>query len=401
MTTLGSAFRYRASTPDGRLVDGVLRAPSRHSALEELRRQSLYAVDVEEVAASAGKTATRLSLTTAVASWARTMAALLGAGVAIDRALGFSAEHAQNAALARALGNVRHAVEGGLSLGEALGRQPAVFGPLVVAMVGAGEESGALDRTMARLADHLDQTEEMRAQARSALLYPALMAIAAGLGVTVLLLFVVPRFVGMLAEVGGTLPLSTRLLVGASHALIGWWWLWMFAGVIAVFGVRQWLAVPANLRTWHAQRLRLPIVGSLEWRFATASFVRTLGTLLQSGMSIVPALRVARSTVLNRALGERIERGAAAVGRGERIAAAFSDALPPLATQMLAVGEETGQLDALCLRVADSYDVEVRRALRSAISLIEPVMILVFGALVGFIALAMLQAIYSINAGGL
>jgi general secretion pathway protein F len=326
---------------------------------------------------------------------------MLGAGVTLDRALGFAGDHAQNDQLSRALGDVRRSVEGGAPLGESLRRQPAVFGPLVVALVSAGEESGALDRAMVRLADHLDQTEEMRAQIRSALLYPALMAVAAGLGVTVLLLFVVPRFVGMLAEVGGTLPLSTRLLVGASSALIGWWWLWVLVGVAAVVGLRQWLASPANLRAWHARRLRLPVVGSLEWRFATASFVRTLGTLLESGMSIVPALRVARSTVLNRALGERIDRSAALVGRGERMAAAFSDVLPPLATQMLAVGEETGQLDELCLRVADSYDVEVRRALRSAVSLIEPVMILLFGALVGFIALAMLQAIYSINAGGL
>jgi type II secretory pathway component PulF len=217
----------------------------------------------------------------------------------------------------------------------------------------------------------------------------------------VLLLFVVPRFVEMLAEVGGTLPLSTRLLLGASRGVIRWWWLWLLALGGVVIGVRVWLASPENLRRWHERRLRLPIMGALEWKFATASFVRTLGLLVQGGMAIVPALRVARSTVLNRALGARLDRAAAAVSNGERVAAAVSGTLPPLAQQMIAVGEETGQLDTLCLRVADAFDADVRRSLRSAVSLIEPVMILLFGAFVGFIALAMLQAIYSVNSGTL
>jgi general secretion pathway protein F len=394
-------FRYRAATPEGQHVEGVLQAPSRQTVLESLHRQRLYPVAVDEEATSrlpgrGSRTGTR----TALALWARNTATLLGAGLPLDRALGFTAEHLGNDNVRDALRRARHEVQGGASLADALAAQPNVFSPIFAAMISAGEATGQLDLVFERLADHLEEGAELRSQVRSALMYPILMSAVAGLGVAVLLGFVVPRFTAILEDVGGTLPLSARLLVGASAVVTGWWWLWLPLLLAMRYALLMALRRADVQRRWHGSRLRWPLVGDLELKYATAQFTRTLGLLLQSGFPILPALRIARTTVPNRALQEGVERASAAVGEGSALAASLGETLPPLAVQMLAVGEESGRLDELCLRVADTYDGQVRRTLRTMVGFIEPAMIILFGGLVGFIALAMLQAIYSINTSG-
>jgi type II secretory pathway component PulF len=290
-------------------------------------------------------------------------------------------------------------VQGGATLAAALRRHDAVFGALIPAMAAAGEESGALDRAMATLADHLDEANDLRGQVRSALVYPAIMAGASAAGITVLLAFVVPRFTAMLQETGGTLPLSTRVLVGVSHVVTTWWWLWLLLALGAIVAARAWLGDGANRRRFHAARLRWPVVGAIETSFSTARFTRALGMLLGSGMPVLAALRIARGTVSNLALGAALDRAAEDVSHGVRIASALAPVLPPLGAQLLAVGEETGRVPDLARQVADTYDRELKRALRSAVALVEPALILFFAVLVGFVALAMLQAIYSVNAG--
>jgi type II secretory pathway component PulF len=333
----------------------------------------------------------------ALTLWARNTATLLGAGLPLDRTLGFTAEYLENDAVRDGLRRVRREVQGGASLADALTAQPAIFSPMIAAMISAGEATGQLDVVFGRLADHLEEGAELRSQVRGALVYPALMSVVAGLGVTVLLGFVVPRFTAILQEVGGQLPASTRLLVAVSGALTRWWWFWLPLLVAVSYGLVMAARNPDVRRRWHRSRLHWPVVGDLELKYATAQFTRTLGLLLRSGMPILPALRIARTTVPNVVIRTGVERASAAVGEGAPLAASLAETLPPLAVQMLAVGEESGQLDELSLRVAETYDGEVRRALRTVVALIEPAMIIVFGALVGFIALAMLQAIYSIN----
>lgn len=393
-----SRYRYRAATAEGQVVEGVLQAPSRQTVLETLHRQRLYPVAVDAVG-TGGLPRRRSSLGAgaALALWARNTATLLSAGLPLDRALGFLADHLGNDALRDALKRVRREVQGGASLADAVAAQPSVFSPIVAAMISAGEATGQLDVVFERLAEHLEERTELRSQVRSALVYPALMSVVAGLGVVVLLGFVVPRFTAILQEVGGTLPLSTRLLVAVSGVLTRWWWVWL-----PLLGATGYGAVTALRRTemrrrWHGSRLHWPWVGDLELKYATAQFTRTLGLLLRSGLSILPALRIARTTVPNIVVREGIERASTSVGEGGALAPSLAETLPPLAVQMLAVGEESGRLDELCLRVSDTYDGEVRRSLRALVALIEPSMIIIFGALVGFIALAMLQAIYSIN----
>jgi type II secretory pathway component PulF len=390
-------FRYRAATPQGRILEGVLEAPSRKQVLRELRSQHLYPVSIEAAPAALRRTRRRLGRRTAVTWWTRDAATLLEAGLPLDRMLAVTAQHATHEGLAEVLGQVRRSVQSGAGLADALAGHPRFFPSVLVAMVEAGEASGALETVFEQAAAHLEETAELRSQVQSSLLYPALMAVVASIGVAVLLLFVVPRFSVMLEEVGGRLPLTTQLLVTGSELLAGWWWLWLGLTLAAGYGGYRAFQNPATRRRWHAARLGLPWVGDLELKYVTARFARTLGILLKSGVAIVPALKIARSAVGNQVVGEGVARAATGVAEGSALAPALSGTLPPLALQMVAVGEESGRLDDLCLRVANTYDGEVRRALRALVSMIEPAMILIFGALVGFVALAMLQAIYSIN----
>ena len=390
-------YHYRAATAAGQLVDGVLQATSRHGALAELRRQQLVPVAVDEAVPSAPARAARLSRGAAVTLWTRTAATLLGAGVPLDRVLGFTAAQAGHAGLADALRDARRSVQRGTSFAEALGRHSRYFDPLFVALVSAGEASGALEVVFERLADHADEAAELRSQVRAALLYPALMAVVACIGTVVMLGFVIPRFAVILTDVGGSLPASTRLLLGASRLLTAGWWAWLIAAAILAYVIRRAAADPVKRRQWHGARLDWPWVGDLERKYVAAGFAHTLGLLLQSGIPALPALRIARNASPNLVLQDGIDRAAAAVAEGSALAPALNGTLPPLALNMIAAGEESGRLEELCLRVAATYDGEVRRAVRTAVALLEPALILVFGALVGFVALAMLQAIYGIN----
>lgn len=391
-------FRYRAASAAGRVVEGVLQAQSRQTAIAELARQQLFPVAIDEVPVRDSALAPRrLGRRAAVTLWSRSAATLLGAGLPLDRVLGFTAAHVGHPELTEALKQVRRSVQGGASLADALMEHPRFFDPLFIATVSAGESSGALETVFQRLAEHLEESAELRSQVRSALLYPALMAVVGSLGVILLLGFVIPRFATILSDVGGSLPFTTRLLMMASAVVTQGWWAWLLLAAAAAYVIPTALARPAWRRRWHAARLELPWVADLERKYVTARFARTLGLVLRSGISVLPALKIARNSAGNLVIQDGLERASAAVAEGSALAPALASTLPPLAVQMIAVGEESGHLEELCLRVADSYDSEVRRSLRTAVALIEPAMILLFGSLVGFVALAMLQAIYGIN----
>jgi type II secretory pathway component PulF len=403
LTVDPSSFRYRASTDAGDIVEGVLRATSRDAALRELRRQHLWPVAVDVVAVRA-ETAVRwrrggTSRRRGVALWVRTVATLLDAGAPLDRALGVAQGQASHDDVQRGAQALRAAVQGGMSLAEAMRLQPTLFDALHVGVVRAGESAGALDSALTTLAGYLEEDAALRAQLTSALIYPMLMASVATLGTLVLLLFVVPRFSTLLADLGGTMPTSTRVLIMLGSIVTHGWWIIALAISAMVIGIRTMLAAPATALAWHGRRLTLPVTGALERSMATARFTRALGLMLAGGLPLLPALRLARTGVTNRAMAADLERVSQDVARGQRLGASLAGVLSPMAVQLLAVGEESGRLDTLCLRAATQHDEEVRRTLRTLASLLEPALILLFGAIVGFVALAMLQAIYAVNAG--
>lgn len=394
-------FRYRAARADGETVEGILQAATAETVVEQLHRQRLYPVTVEAIGAAPSQGVRRMGgggRRSAVAEWTRVAATLLRSGMPVDGMLDFTARQTGNAALAAVLSEVRSAVRAGSGLADAMERHPRFFPALHVAMIRAGEAGGALEVVFERLAEHLEESAELRSEVRAALLYPVIMAVVAAVGVAVLMLFVVPRFTVILAEVGGTLPATTKVLIAVSGLLADWWFVWAGLLLVAILGIRRMLASPSGRRRWHTLRLDLPVAGDLERKLGAARITRTLGMLLESGVPILPALEIARTASANEVLADAVGQAADGVAGGAGLAVALGDALPPLASQLLAVGEESGRLEEMCLRVAETYDTEVRRSLRTAVALVEPAMIILFGGIVGFVALAMLQAIYSINA---
>ncbi|HEX2090785.1 MAG TPA: type II secretion system F family protein [Longimicrobiaceae bacterium] len=396
-----SAFRYRAATPEGKIVEGVVQAPSRDGVLADLRARSLYPVAVEEALgevsagggwATRGSGKARIQLT-------RSLATLLEAGFPVDRGLMVSAELTENAALRGAIQAIRQDVRAGRSLADAFAAHPRMFPPLYVAMIAAGEAGGTLGATFTRLADLQEEAEELRGQLVSALIYPALMLFAGGTAVGLLVFLVVPRFAGMLEDAGAELPLTTRILLGTTDFLVHWGWMLALLGAALVWAGVQASRTPEGRARRDALLLRLPVVGDLLLRLATARLTRTLGALLQNGVSLVTALEISRSTTGNEALRREVEGAVRRVREGKTLMSAVSPFLPRMATQMIGVGEESGSLPDMLLRVAGAYDREVRAMLKRAVTLVEPLLILLFGTAVGFVALGMLQAIYSINAG--
>lgn len=394
-------WQYRAATAAGAMVEGQLSAPSQHEAIAELRRQSLVPMSLvagEETVAGGRGGRTFGSREDALATSVRTLAALVSGGASLDRALQFASAHAGDPRIAAVLAGTRADIMAGQSLSASWRRHEATVGNLAIAMARTGEESGALGPALERLADHLDEARELRSRMRGALLYPAVLGLAASVGVVILLGFVVPRFVDMLGAAGASLPMSTRILVAASDVATRAGWIMLLLGAAGAAWGRWWLRDPAHRARWHGARLRLPLAGAIEWRLWTARFARTLGTLLEGGTPMLASLRIAREGVANISLGVRLDAAVQRVQRGDRLAAALEGVVPPLAVQLLAVGEESATLPAMASRVADAFDADVQRALRHAVGLLEPVLIVLFGGLVGFIALAMLQAMYSINA---
>lgn len=329
--------------------------------------------------------------------WTRGMATMLAAGITLERALSFSVAQTRNDDVGRAIVEIRADVHRGLSLAGAMRKYSRLFGSVHIALIAAGEETGALASVMHRLAAHLEEEAELKGKLRSALMYPAIMAFVTTLGLLVMMLFVVPRLAEMLGEAGGTLPPSTRLLIGMSGFFSTWWPLLIAAVALMGWEFRRWTGNPANRIRWHSARLRIPIAGEMEREFGAARFTRTLALLLSNGTPILSALRIARSSVANEFLGAAIERATTGVSQGRRMSAELAGVLPAGALQLLSVGEETGRLGELSLRAAESYESDLARRLRVSIGLIEPALILIFGGIVGFVALAMLQAIYSIN----
>ena len=389
--SVASSFRYRAAMESGEIVSGRLAAATRVAALDELHQKQLFVITLDEEApASARRFSRRPSDRVSLALWTRTLATMLAAGVHLSEALAFGAESTEGTALGDAVRTVRDAVNQGAPLAVALASHPKQFGALYVALIAAGEEGGVLER----LAANLEESAELRSQLQASLVYPAILACSSGVGILVLLLFVLPRFQGMIADLGGTLPLSTRLLLGASHIVLGAWWLWL----ALVAGAALWLRAASADAAWQNRRLGWPLVGPFEEAWITARLVRALGILLKSGVPVLASLRIAGASVSNVAVGRRLERAEAAVADGAPVSLALADVLPPLAVRLLSAGEESGRLPELCESVADTYDAEVRRMLRALVALVEPALVIVFGVLVGWVALAMLQAIYSVNA---
>jgi type II secretory pathway component PulF len=329
----------------------------------------------------------------------RQLATLVKAGMPLLRALRTVSDQLDGGPLREVFVGVATDVESGVKFSEALSRHPRWFPPFYVNMVRAGELGGLLDEILKRLAELLERQARLRDRVRSALMYPAFVLCAAFAILLILMTFVVPTFVGMFTELGSSLPWPTQLLVTTSAILKAWWWAVAAGASAAGLLTRAWLATPAGARMADVLSLHLPVFGSLVERLLISRFARTLGTLLGSGVPILGALETTRATVTNRLMDEALLEVEQRLKVGESLARPMelSGVFPPLVTRMVALGEETGQLDQMLMRVADTYEEEVEVQLAGLTQLLEPMLIVIVGGMVGFIVIAMFLPLMSLT----
>jgi general secretion pathway protein F len=401
-------FAYRGLTSAGRSVQGVVDADSAKSARVRLRRDGIFPTEVaEERTAAPGGGAAGFSLRRGprmspadLALVSRQLSTLLGAGVPVVEALAAVGEQSDRPVVTQVLSHVRDQVTQGTPLADALGEYPATFPDLYVGMVRAGEAAGALDLVLERLATYTEAQTRLNAKLRNALAYPILMTVVSTGIIGFLLGFVVPRVTRIFADQKQTLPFLTRLLLGVSDTIASSWWLI----ALALAGGIAWLLAARRRPAWRlwADRklLTLPLIGPILTRIAVARFARTLATLLGNGIPLLSALEVASGVAGNSALAAAIDDARSAIREGQSIAAPLrqSGLVPPLVTHMIAVGERSGELEAMLGKVADGYEQEVESTLGTLTAILEPITIVVMGGIVLFIVLAILLPIFEINA---
>jgi general secretion pathway protein F len=396
-------YRYKAIGPNGEAVEGQMDAASREEVVGRLQDAGHQLLEAS--AAGAGGTGLGAMFRSAemtpaeINAFTQQLATLLGAGQPLDRALQILLDLPDRESARQVINRIREAVRGGTSLSAALEQQHGVFSRLYVNMVRAGEVSGSLHDTLSRLTEYLDRMRNLRASVVNALIYPAII-LTAVLGLVLLLMFyVVPQFKPIFADLGGELPFLTRMLLGASDLLQGWWWV----GIAMIVGTawwlrRQWLD-PDRRRDLSERILAMGALGRLVQKIETARMARTLGTLVRNGVPLLTALSIVRNVVGNVVMAEAVDRAAEDVKVGSGLAWSLGQTrrFPRLALQMIQVGEESGELEAMLGRVADTFDLEVRNAVDRLVALMVPVVTAILGVVVLIVMVAILVPLLGVS----
>lgn len=399
-------FAYKAVSPDGETIQGEMEASSADDVVLRLQDAGNVPIDAREAGSGAG--GLRLSSLglrrgqvsqREIGEITQQLATLLGAGLPLDRALQVLIDLAENERVQRLIHDIREQVRGGSALSGALEAQHGVFSRFYVNMIRAGEVGGTLDEALARMGEYLERQKELKSTVVSSLIYPALLMFMAGGSLVLLLTWVMPKFQPIFDQLGGDLPAITEVVLAFAHVLRDYWWLLLGLAVLGFFYMRRQLAHSSSRLKWDDWFLRVRGIGDLIAKVEMARLSRTLGTLLQSGVPVLSALTIARNVLSNTVLMQAIDEAAEEVKTGGSLAHTMAGAerFPKLALQMINVGEETGQLDVMLLRVAEAYDREVRTTIDRLLGLLVPVLTLVMAVLIGTIIIAILLAIFSVN----
>ncbi|MBS0515417.1 MAG: type II secretion system inner membrane protein GspF [Proteobacteria bacterium] len=398
-------FRYKAVTADGEIVEGQYDVASENEAVSKIQDAGNIPLEVasaDGVAGGgglAGLFKREAMNQTQVLQFTQQLATLLGAGQPLDRALQILLELPESEKARRIVERIRDHVRGGAPLSEALEAEPGVFTRLYVNMVRAGEVGGALDTTLARLATYLERAKALKESVVNAMIYPAILVVMVFAALVVLLVFVVPQFMPMFKDMNVELPFITQIVLFAGTTLQSFWWLILALVVFIVMTIRRRLADPEKKLAWDARVLTMRVYGPLVAKLETARLARTLGTLLKNGVPLLTALGIGRNVLGNTALAESVDKAAEDVKTGGGLAHALAQSkrFPKLATQMISVGEESGSLDDMLLKVADTFDIEAKNTVDRMLAGLVPVMTLVMTGVVGFIMMAILLPIMSIS----
>ncbi len=397
-------FVYRAADRRGQTIDGVMEAADARAVTERLRKEAYFPIKVAPQSERAGLLSlgggsTRVRQKDLMAM-TQMLATLFEAGLPLDRALAILEELAPSGRVRTIVSDLLRSVRSGSSLSEALAKHhPRPFSRLYINMVRAGEKGGVLEVSLRRLAEFLEARAAFNEAVVSALAYPLVITTVGAGAIVFLMTFVIPRFATIFADLGQAIPLPTQILMSVSAAVTAYWWVGATLIMAVVLGWRVWTSTPQGRLGWDQAILKTPLAGGLALKIETARFARTLGTMLKSGVPVLGAMAVVGDMMSNQAVGSAVARLADGVKRGGTIAAGMKEhtAFPPLAIHMVRVGEETGRLEEMLLKVADTFETDVRTELKRVLGLLEPAIILGMGVLVAFIVVAMLLAIFSIN----
>jgi len=389
-------FSYRATTLAGEIVEGVIEATEEKGALDKLKNSGVIPIWVRPPKQGLVR---RFSLRRPkgdLLTFTSEVSALLSAGLPLDRSLTILAEISEAKEMKEVVQGVLKSIREGSSFSEALEKRPRLFSPLYVSMVRAGEAGGVLDVVLEKLTEFQETAKELKDHVFSAMIYPVILLITGGLSLVLLVTFVLPRFSTIFAELGSALPLPTQILIAVSTGLRSYWWIMPLAAIIGWAFFKSATRSEEGKYKW--DRFKLRLLGDIITKLETARFCRTLGTLLRSGVPLLQALANSKGVITNRVIAAAIDDVSKGAKEGRGIAVPLSETrvLPSLALSMVKVGEETGQLDTMLLKVATTYERSLREAIKRFVGFFEPVMILFMGLVIGFIVVSMLLAIFSI-----
>jgi len=402
-------YSYKATDSAGKIVKGTLEAEQEKGVVTSLhdmgyipikislaeRDRSRFDLDLSKNIISIFK---RISAKDVV-NFTQGLSALLEAGLQVDGALSTLIDVAEKEKFKEVIKDVLKTVQEGGYLSDALAKHPRVFSTFYVNMVKAGEAGGVLEAVLGRLGDFLESSQDLRDYIKSAMVYPVFLVFVGGISIIILLTFVIPKFSIIFSDMGQSIPLSTRFLIGFSE-ILRTYWLVILGGFGAIyFFLRRYIRTPAGRLRLDQYKMNFPVGGELVKKIEVARFARTLGTLTKSGVPILQALNLVNEIIGNRAIALSMGKIYERVKEGEMLTKPLGEAgiFPTLAIQMITVGEETGRLDEMLLRVAETYEKVVRNMVKRFISLLEPAMILGMGLVVGFIVISMLMAIFSMS----
>jgi type IV pilus assembly protein PilC len=390
-------FEYTAkSVQSGQLVKGTLDVPSRDDVIAHIRKNRMTLVSVREAPRSLNLSFGGGVTTRDVVIFTRQFSTMINAGLPLVQSLNILAQQTENKKLAEITKAVVYDVEAGNTLADALAKHPKGFSDLYTNMVAAGEAGGILDTILMRLATFLEKNDAIVRKVKGAMVYPAVIISVAVLAIAILLIFVIPTFRDMFASVNMQLPLPTRAVIGMSDLLVNWWFAIIGGVVLLVLAIRQYYATSGGRKAIDGMMLNAPVLGDLLRKSAVSRFTRTLGTLISSGVSILDGLEITAKTAGNRVIHDAVMSSRQSIAGGETIAAPLeaSGVFPPMVISMISVGEQTGGLDEMLSKIADFYDAEVDVAVGALLSLMEPIMIVVLGVVVGGIIVAMYLPIF-------
>ena len=394
------AFMYTARDQQGQLKSATLEAPTKEEAISQLKKQRLNVIKIDEQTKKkkGGKIPMRM-----IVIFTRQFSTMINSGLPLVQAMGILAEQSEDPNLRDVTKQVVFDVESGNTVADALRKHPNAFSELYVNMVAAGEAGGILDTILMRLAVFMEKNDALVRKVKGAMIYPGVIMTVAGGAIVILLLFVIPTFQRMFAEAGIPLPLPTQIVIKLSELLQAYWWAVIIGVWAGVFALKKYYATTGGQLVIDRLMLKAPVLGDVLRKSAVSRFTRTLGTLIGSGVSILDGLEITAKTAGNRVISDAIMESRSSIAGGETISAPLkkSQVFPPMVISMINVGEQTGGLDEMLTKIADFYDEEVDAAVSGLLALMEPMMIVFLGIVVGGMVIAMYLPIFDmVNAAG-